>query len=149
MVIVVAYRCVEGIAVPVPGVEKLHALALVLCPGVAVSKRGIQSEDRNREGKEKHCCALSNCRVFLETKSAESIADEVIHLAQCQDGEIECWEIMVQEKLAGHEVEGKIVERPSENRHAHLIVETFEGYIGIIAISTLPSENGQTFDGDV
>lgn len=56
---------------------------------------------------------------------------------------------MMQEKLTGHEVEGKVVECPAQDAHSDFIVETFEGDVVIVTITTLPSENGQAFDGDV
>ena len=84
-----AYRSMESVAIPVPGVEELHTLALVLCPRITVGKRRVKCEDSDCESKEEHSSSLTDCRVFLESKCAEAVTDKIIQLAQGQDGEIE------------------------------------------------------------
>jgi hypothetical protein len=41
------------------------------------------------------------------------------------------------------------VESPSENAHANLVVETFEGDVIIVTVAALPTEYGETLDSDV
>jgi len=55
----------------------------------------------------------------------------------------------MQEQLTCHEVEGKVVECPSQDAHTDLVVEAFERNIGVVAVATLPSEDGDGLDGDV
>lgn len=58
------YAVQEGIAVPVPGVEKLDALALGLGPGISVRKRRKQGESYNRQDEEGDGANPANDRVL-------------------------------------------------------------------------------------
>ena len=41
------------------------------------------------------------------------------------------------------------MESPSENAHAHLVVETLEGDIAVVTVAALPAKNGDTLDSNV
>lgn len=56
---------------------------------------------------------------------------------------------MMQKELTCHEIEGEVVECPTQKRHPDLIIKALEGHIGIITVAALPTEDGNTFDGNV
>jgi len=87
---------------------------LIPCPGITVSKRSIELEDKDGQGQKGNCSGLADYRILLQTKTSETEGNKVKHLRKSHDGEIKSWEVMVKEELAGHEIEGKVMEGPSE-----------------------------------
>jgi hypothetical protein len=55
----------------------------------------------------------------------------------------------MQEQLTGHQVEGEVVERPPQDAHTDFVVETLESDVAVIAVTTLPSENGNGLNSKV
>jgi hypothetical protein len=92
---------------------------------------------------------LTNSRILLDAEDAEAVADEVENLAKRKDSEVESREVVMQEKLAGHQVEGEVVECPSKDAHTDFVVETLEGNVAVVTVATLPSKNGNALDDDV
>lgn len=138
--IVRTYRIQEVVAVPVPCGEQFGSVALPFGPGIAVREWGVNSEHCNRDGKKSYSSRPTNGRVLLQAEFTESVAYEVKHLAQGHNGEIECWKVMVQKELAGHQIEWEVVEGPAENAHADFIIEALEGDVLVVAEATLPSK---------
>lgn len=143
------YAVVEGVAVPIPCLEKLGSAAVCLGPGVAICHGGVKSENSNAECQENDCTGLSDNGTLTQAESTETSSDKVVDLAHGDDGEVESWEVVVQEKLSLHQEEGEVVEGPPENVGADLVVETLEGDVAVILESALPSQNSETLDGDV
>ena len=56
---------------------------------------------------------------------------------------------MVQEQLASHQVKGKVVESPPQEGHPNLVVKALEGDVGVVAVPTLPTQDGKTLDGKI
>jgi hypothetical protein len=133
------YRSREVVAVPVPSVEQLDAVALVSCPLVSVSKRRIHREDCYRNGQESNSSGLADRGVLLEAKTVETVGDKVVHLTEGENSKVEGWKVVMQEQLTGHEVEGEVVEGPSKKGHANLVVEALKGDIGVVTVSALPT----------
>ena len=76
----------------------------------------------------------------------------VVGLTESQDGEEESREVVVQEELALHQEEWEVVEGPSENKSADLVVETLEWHVVEVLVAALPSQESDTLkdgkDGD-
>ena len=53
---------------------------------------------------------------------------------------------MVQEELTLHEEEGEVVERPTQDRNADLIVETLEDGVAVVVAATLPSQDRESLE---
>lgn len=143
------YRVEEVVAVPVPSVEQLGSAALAFSPCIAVCERCVDSKDGDGHSKETNGYHLSNSRVLLQAESIEAVACEVVHLTERKDGKVERWQVVVQEQLTSHQVEGEVVERPAKNTHAHFIVETLESDVVVVSEAALPSDNGESLDRDV
>lgn len=54
------YVVVEGVAIKVPGAQELHLPASILRPGVAVDKRGVESECEDARRQEQAHQKLAN-----------------------------------------------------------------------------------------
>lgn len=91
----ITYRAEEVVTVPIPSVEKFDRVALVSCPRVAVSEGRIYCEDSDCNGQEANSRCLANRWVLLQSKNAEAIAHEIENLTERENGEVECWQIMV------------------------------------------------------
>ena len=143
------YVVVESVAVPVPSLKQLGLAAVCLGPGIAVSDRRVHVEDADGKSQEDDCTSLSDDRVLAETKTANTSGDEIICLAKSDDGEVECWEVVVQEELSLHEEEGQPVERPTKDASANLVIEALERNVVVVLVTTLPSEHGKTLEGQV
>ena len=72
------------------------------------------------------------------------MSPKVIDLTQGRNGEVESREIMVEEQLTLHEVEGEIVESPTKYRLTNFIVKTLEVDIVIIFETSLASGGSKT-----
>lgn len=92
---VVAYRVKEIVAVPVPSLKKLDAVALGLSPGVTIRERSVDGEDCDGDSKDTNSCRLTNGWGLLKAEDVKSVAYEVVHLAEGHDGKVKRREIMV------------------------------------------------------
>ena len=90
-----SYIGVEGIAIPVPGIEKLDLVALILRPHIPVRKRRVQAEHDHTRRQEHDRASRSDDRSLLQTNTAKARGQEVIDLTQCHDGEVECREVVM------------------------------------------------------
>ena len=144
-----AYSVVEVVAVPVPSVEELHLLALVLSPLVAVAQRCIQAENNDTSRKEDDDAGSANDGVLLDAETSDTGGGKVPDLTQSDDCKEERWEVVVQEELTLHEEEGEVVERPTEDRHADLVVETLEDGIAVVVAVALPPQDRESFENSV
>ena len=143
------YRFEEVVAIPVPRLEQFGAVALALGPCIAVCDRRVDSKYCNGDGKESNSCSLANGGILPQTEYVEPVADEIIHLTQSHDGKVEGREVVVEEQLTRHEVEGEVVESPAKKGHADLIIEALEGGVGVVAVATLPSKDRNSLDDHV
>lgn len=143
------YTVEEGIAVPVPCVVQLDSAALALGPSIAVSQGREKRECDGRDGQDGNSTRLVDNWVAPNTRQGESCGDKVIKLAESYDGKVQCREVVVQEELALHEVEGEIVKSPSKNRCTHFVVETLESGVIVVSKVALPAEDGNTLDENV
>ena len=141
-----AYSVVEIVAVPVPGVEELHLLALILGPLVTIAERRIQAEDDDASCEEDNETGSANDGVLLDAKAAHTSGGKVPDLAQSDDREEKSWEVVVQEELTLHEEEGEVVESPTQDRHADLVVETLENGVAVVVAATLPSQDRESLE---
>ena len=55
----------------------------------------------------------------------------------------------MQEQLTRHQVEREVMEGPSENTHADLVVETLECDVAVVAVAALPAKDCDTLDSNV
>lgn len=142
---------IESVAIPIPLVEELHTSTVLLGPLVTIGEWSVESKDDNRECQEYGGCAHANDWLVLECQGANGDAAEVVvkDLCQCNDGEVESREVVVQEELALHEEEGKVVESPAKDDSADFVVKATEGEILVVIAAPLPSEERETFEGNV
>lgn len=141
------YTVQEGVAVEVPSGEKLDPLAFSLGPRVTVGQWGEEPEDDHGQGKEQN--GTESVKDDLVLDERDPGCREVKDLAECNNGKVQGWEIMMQEELTLHKIEGEIVKSPSKNRGSNLIVETLENGVGVIVAAALPAENGDALEKDV
>ena len=145
------HRIEESVAIVIPGVEQLEAIALLLRPHVAIGQRGIQSENDHAEDEEHNRRSPPDERLVLEGETANlgTVKVEVDELTQREDGKVQRREIMMQKELASHEVERKVVECPSEYGHAQFKIEASERGMFVIIEVALPAQDGKALEGDV
>jgi hypothetical protein len=144
-----AYSVVEVVAVPVPSVEELHLLALVLGPLVAVAERSVQAEDDDAGSEEDDKTGSADDGVLLDAEAGHTSSGKVPDLTQGDDREEQSWEVVVQEELTLHEEEGEVVEGPAEDGHADLVVETLKDGVAVVVAATLPPQDGERFEDSV
>jgi len=135
------YTIVKCIAIKVPSAEELDALAISLSPRAAVCKRRIEGEDGSRENKERDSSNAVDDRRLTSTNTRNAGSSVVKKLAKGNDCEVQRREIVMEEELTLHQVEGKVVQSPAQNRCTDLIVEAFEGSVGIVVAAALPSKD--------
>lgn len=136
----------EGLAVKVPGGEELETLAFGLGPGGAVRKGREEHEDHAGEDKEGNGSDLVEDRTLSLAESRETGRGEVKGLAQGDDGEVQGGEVVVEEELTLHEVEGEVVESPAQDGGADLVVEALEGGARVVVAAALPADNGHSLE---
>lgn len=129
----------KGIAVEIPLVKELDRSARVLCPSIAISQRRIHGEGSDAKGEKQSDECSADLWPALQSQGGDPVGAKVKNLAQCHDGEIEGGQVVVQEQLTGHKVEGEVMEGPAEDGRAQLVVKSFEGDIVVIVESALPS----------
>ena len=81
----------ESVAVPVPSVEQLDAVAFSLGPGVSVAQRGVKSKDGNAQAEEYNGTQTAEKWVVLErhaTWEGQTAGGEVKDLRQRNDGKV-------------------------------------------------------------
>ena len=139
----------ESIAVPIPCAKQLHTVAFVLGPGISVCKRRQQGEYDRAEGQHSNSASLVDNGVLTNTGNGETGSGEVIDLAESHDSKVQRGEVMVQEKLSLHQVEGEIMEGPAQYCSANLVVKSLEDRVGVVAAATLPSEHGNSLEEHV
>ena len=141
------YAIQEGIAIEIPSAEKLDSLAFSLGPRVTVGQRRVQPEDDHRQAKEQNgAYSVKNDFVLDERNPG---CHEVKDLAEGNNGEVQCREVMMQEELTLHKVEREIMESPSKNRGSNLIVKSLEDGISVIVAAALPAENSDALEKDI
>lgn len=143
------YIAVEGVAVKVPGGEELDASAHVLGPGVSVGQGGVHGECGDAEGSKEGNECSADLRPTFQAKCGNAVERKVDNLAEGHDGKIECGQVVMQEQLASHQKEGKVVERPAQDRGAQLIVESLEDDIAVVVEAPLPAQNGKRLERSV
>ena len=139
----------KGIAVKVPCVEELDCFALILRPCITIRKGCVKSEHSDSERNKKNCRSTANLRMLFQTERGNPVRSKVEDLAHRNNGEVECWEIMMQEKLSCHEIERKVVQRPAQYGLANFVVKSLEGDIGIVVAASLPSEDSNALEDDI
>jgi hypothetical protein len=144
-----AYSVVEVVAVPVPSVEELDLLALVLGPLVTIAERRIQVEDDNTSSEEDDNPSAADDRILLDAETSDTGGGEVPDLAKGDDRKEKCWEVVVQEELTLHEEEGEVVECPTEHGYTNLVVESLEDGVVVVAAATLPSQDRKGLEDGV
>lgn len=145
----VTYRFMERLAVKVPRRQELDALALGLGPWATICKRSEEHEGDGRESEEGHGSNLVGNGSLLRAEARESGRGVVEDLAQGDDGKVQSGEVMVEEELALHQVEGEVVQSPAKNGDANLIVKALEGdAVRVVVAAALPAYNGDTFEHD-
>ena len=140
------YLSKESVAIPIPGIEELDLFASGLGPRVAVCERRVKSESDNAERQEDDRTKFADKRTFAETNARNTSRNVVVDLAERDDSKVESWEVVMQEKLALHQVEWEIVKCPSKDGSANLVVETLEDCIVVVPKSSLPPENSKTLE---
>lgn len=141
------YAIQEGIAVKIPSAKKLDPVAFSLGPGVTVGQRREQPEDDHRQGKEQNGAESVENNLVLDERNPSS--HKVKDLAEGNDGEVQGREVMMQEELTLHKVEGEIMKSPSEDRGSDFVIKAFEDGIGVIIAAALPAENSNALEKDV
>lgn len=144
-----AYGVVEVVAVPVPSVEELHLLALILGPLVTVAERRIQAEDDDAGSEEDNETGPADDGVLLDAEAGHACGGKVPDLTESDDCEEKSWEVVVQEELTLHEEEGEVVESPAQDRHANLVVETLEDSVAVVVAATLPPQDRESLEDGV
>jgi len=143
------YAVVEIVAVPVPSLQEFDLVALILGPGVAIRQWSVKGEYDDTQSQEDNSTCLSDDRLVANTKGANAGSQKVVDLAKCDDGEVESWEVVVQEELSLHEEEREIVERPSKYSRTDLVVEAPEGDVVVVTAGSLPSQDGESLEHDI
>jgi hypothetical protein len=141
-----AYSVVEVVAVPVPSIEELDLLALVLGPLVTIAERRVQAENNNASREEHNDTSTADDRVLLDAEASDTGGGEVPNLAERDDGEEESREVVVQEQLALHEEEGEVVECPTKHGNANLVVEALENGVTVVVAAALPSQDRESLE---
>ena len=132
----------ECIAIKIPSVKEFHTLTSLLSPWIAVCQRSIESESKDADSQESHDASPSNRRGIPNSESAsKSVGREIVYLAQCNNGEIKSWEVVVEEKLTLHEIERKVMKGPAQDRSANFIVKALEVDAVVVIESSLPAKN--------
>lgn len=121
-------------------------LAVGLGPAIAVGKRSKKGERGNRQDKEEYGGRLVYNSRILGLDARDSNSQKVEQLAKSDDGEVESREVVVQEELTLHEIEGEVVQSPAKNRSTQLVVKSLEGWVGIVIAATLPSQDGNALE---
>ena len=146
------YLSKEGVTIPVPSVKELHLLACRLCPWITICERRIKSKRNDAKSQKNDCSQTANQRIFTKANAGDTSCNVIIGLTKSDNGKVESREIMMQEQLALHQVEGKVVECPTKYRGTYFVVESFEYRIVVILESSLPPQNSKTLengeDGD-
>lgn len=143
------YAVMEGVTVPIPSLEQLSLGTICLGPGISVSNGRVHVEDADGECQEDGCTSSANDGTLTQTKSGNACSDEVVGLREGDDGEVKGGEVVVQEELSLHEEERKPVESPAKDAGADLVVESLEGHVVVVLVSTLPSQNSQCLESQV
>ncbi len=138
------YILQEVIAIPIPRLKQLDLLARGLAPRVRIRQWRVQCKSRNGEAKEHNGASGANPLPVLKANTWDAGSEKVVELAQSQDGEVQGWEVVVQEQLALHQEEGEVVECPPEDESSDLVAEAAEDGAFVIVVATLPSEEGDT-----
>jgi hypothetical protein len=136
----------ESVTIPVPCFEQFGLLASRLSPWVAISQGGVNSKCHNGKCQKYNSPKTAKDRVLTETDARHTSCDIVVYLTQCHDREVKCWEIVMQEELALHQVEWEVMESPCQDHSTNFVVEALENWIVVILVSTLPAENCHTFE---
>lgn len=139
----------EGVAIPIPFVEQLCRLALILGPGIAICKRSVHGENGDGRGQEDDSSSLSNDRALSKAKTGEAVRYEIVDLAKTHDGKVQSREVVMQEELTLHQVEREVVEEPAKQRHSNLVVEALERDIAVVLEATLPTNHSEALDSEV
>ena len=103
----------ESVTIPIPAIEKLDLFASGLRPCITIGKRGVESKSDNAKRQEDDRSEFANEWAFSESNPRDTGRDIVVNLAKCDDSKVQSWEVVVQEKLALHQVEWEVMERPS------------------------------------
>ena len=141
------YAIQECVAVEVPSGEKLDPLAFSLGPRVAVGQRREQPEDNHGQGKEQNGAESIENNVVLDKGNPSG--QKVEHLAEGNDGEVQGREVVMQEELTLHKIEGEVVEGPTEDGGSNLVIEALEDGVSVIIAAALPAENSDALEKNI
>lgn len=139
----------ESVTGKVPRAHQANAFTGTHRPGVSVNKRGIDGEDCDAQNEEFRHDDAADHRFLPYDRQLDTVEDEIERLRQAHDGKVESRKIMVQEQLAGHQIEGEVVERPAEYCCAQFVVETFDIDVLVVVEAALPAEEGDTLESGV
>ena len=136
-------------AVEIPAIQQLDTLAYILCPRVSVDERGVESEGEDAETKE-HCNqCFTDDRLGGQPKTPEPAGDEVKLLGEGNEGEVERGEVVMEEKLASHEVEWEVMECPSDDAGANFVIESLDVVVAVITAVSLPPKGSNSLEENV
>lgn len=132
----------EGIAIKVPGVQKLYTLTGLLSPRIAIGQGGIKCKCNNAGSQECHDASPPDCGGIPDSnRTSNTIGCKIVDLAHCDNRKVKGREIMVKEELTLHQIKGEIVERPAKDRSSNLVIESLEIDILVVVIPTLPAKH--------
>jgi hypothetical protein len=117
---------------------------LVLVKG----ERRVEDEDRDGQRKEGHSSDTIRNAPLAGVQDWHACCGIVEELAQGDDGKVQSREVVVQEQLALHQVEGEVVQRPAEHRSTKLVIEALESSVRVIVAVALPAENGNSLEAN-
>lgn len=140
------YVVVERVAVKVPRIEQLDPLALALGPHVAICEGSIEHEHSSRDDEEANRRGLVDDRILADDGNRDTSRQEVEELAQRDNGKNQGWEVVMQEELALHQIEGEVVESPTQHRRSDLKIESFESCVGVVVAASLPPQDGDALE---
>ena len=93
----------EIITREIPSLQPLGLLTLLPRPRVPIRQRTQVVEIPNGQNNE-HSCNLQ------PDPRPHGRGEEIKHRTRQQDSKVECWEVVVQEKLTLHQEEGEVVQ---------------------------------------
>lgn len=140
---------VEGVAIKVPGAQELHLPASILRPGVAVDKRGVESECEDARRQEQAHQKLANHWLRWQTQGLDTACDEIEFLAENKNSKVKSREVMVEEQLPSHEIEWEVMKEPSKHTGSNLIIEPLEVDVVVVTAVSLPPNNRDSLEDEI
>lgn len=143
------YISEKCVAIKIPGVHKLHLLTSILGPRVSIDQRGVEGKCENATAKEQNNERFPNDGSGSQSKTSEPVGEKVKLLGKHHNSKVERREIVVEEQLPGHEIEGEVVESPSQDAGADFVVEALEVVMTVVTAASLPPNDSDPLKKDV